>query len=133
MLAIFVPAWHEAYVIGAMLRSTLNKWNQSNYQIFVGVYPNDPATNQAVTEVMISEPRVVIALTDQPGPTTKADCLNILWHAMLEMEKLYQHALQSGYSPRRGGSGATTARPLLPSRNMASWGGRRRAPASNMT
>jgi adsorption protein B len=86
ILAIFVPAWQEADVIGAMLRSTLRKWMQDNYRIFVGVYPNDSATIRAVADVAATDSRVILAMTDRPGPTTKAHCLNTLWAAMLREE-----------------------------------------------
>lgn len=85
-LAIFVPAWQEANVIGPMLRTSLYKWGRENYCIFVGVYPNDPATAEAVAAVARDEPRIVTAVTPADGPTTKADCLNTLWRAMLEQE-----------------------------------------------
>lgn len=43
-IAIFVPAWREADVIGPMLWMALNRWGQGDYRIFVGTYPNDRDT-----------------------------------------------------------------------------------------
>src|ERR1035441_3516909 len=43
-IAIFVPLWREHRVIGQMLAHNLDGVRYSNYQFFVGVYPNDPAT-----------------------------------------------------------------------------------------
>ena len=85
-IAIFTPAWKEANVIGPMLRHALAAWGDADYVIFVGVYPNDPDTIEAVARVAADNPRIVIAINDRAGPTTKADCLNILWHAMVREE-----------------------------------------------
>src|SRR3546814_18009308 len=46
--AIFVPVWDEAGVIGAMLHHCLTSWKDDAFRIFVGCYPNDPATISAV-------------------------------------------------------------------------------------
>lgn len=85
-IAIFVPAWREADVIGPMLRHALSSWSGADYRIFVGVYPNDAATIAAVADVAADEPRILISINDRPGPTTKADCLNGIWQAMVADE-----------------------------------------------
>lgn len=85
-LAIFIPAWQEANVIGPMLRAALARWGVGDYRIFVGCYPNDPDTLNVVRNIASIDPRVTPALTADPGPTTKADCLNALWRAMLGEE-----------------------------------------------
>jgi len=83
-LAIFVPAWDESAVIAAMLRSAVERLEYDNYRIFVGYYRNDPATKAAIASVgdMHIEPVLVPA----DGPTTKADCLNHLYDALLAFE-----------------------------------------------
>lgn len=85
-MALFIPAWDEAAVIGAMLRATLARYGAGEYRIYVGTYPNDPATIAAVAEVAASDPRVRLVIGAVPGPTTKADCLNALWRALLRDE-----------------------------------------------
>ncbi len=85
-LAIFVPAWREADVIGHMLRNTLNAWTSANYQIFVGCYPNDAETQSSVQA--IGDRRIRLVLCDKPGPTTKGDCLNQIWRAMVADEAI---------------------------------------------
>lgn len=80
VLAIFVPAWDEGEVIGRMLAHALSTFDHRNYRLYVGCYPNDPATIAAVRAVADRRLRLVIGPT--PGPTTKADCLNRLWEAM---------------------------------------------------
>ena len=83
-IAVFVPAWHEADVIAAMLRHALTIWGEGDYRIYVGTYPNDPATTHAVQSLADRRVRTVIGPAE--GPTTKADCLNALWHALIADE-----------------------------------------------
>ncbi|HEX8571824.1 MAG TPA: glycosyl transferase family protein [Allosphingosinicella sp.] len=85
-LAVFVPAWDEASVIGAMLRAAVSAWGEGDWRIYVGTYPNDPATYAAAAAV--GHPRIRLVRGLEPGPTTKADCLNRLWEAMLADEAL---------------------------------------------
>lgn len=80
-MAIIVPAWDEAAVIGAMLRDLTARLEYPHYTVFVGVYLNDPATAAAVRAV--GDARLVLVGCSRPGPTTKADCLNHLWRAVL--------------------------------------------------
>ena len=83
-IAVFIGAWHEARVIGAMLRAALDRYDHGDYRIYVGVYPNDPATQAAVRAV--EDPRVVMVGGMLPGPTTKAECLNRLWQRLVADE-----------------------------------------------
>ncbi|GAA0737608.1 hypothetical protein GCM10009075_14790 [Sphingomonas trueperi] len=80
--AIFVPAWDESAVIAPMLRSMLARWGDGPYRIYVGTYPNDPATIAAVLSLGAEDWRVRLVIGARPGPTTKADCLNVLWAAL---------------------------------------------------
>lgn len=82
--AIFVPAWDEGAVIGDMLRHLTATLDYPAYDVFVGVYPNDPATRRAVAGV--NDHRIRIVTASAAGPTTKADCLNHLWDALLSAE-----------------------------------------------
>ena len=85
-MALFIPAWDEAAVIGQMLRATLARYADADYRIYVGTYPNDPATIAAVADVAATDARVRLVIGPVPGPTTKADCLNALWRALLRDE-----------------------------------------------
>lgn len=84
-MAVFTPVWDEAGVIGPMLRRTLATFDHGDYRIYVGCYPNDPATIAEVEAVRDDRVRLVIG--PRAGPTTKADCLNRLWDAMLADEE----------------------------------------------
>lgn len=80
--AVFVPAWHEAAVIGAMLEAAASSYDLARLRLYVGCYPNDPATLDAVRTIIPRSPAVRIVVGDRLGPTNKADCLVTLWHAM---------------------------------------------------
>lgn len=83
-MAVLIPAWDEANVIGPMLRATLERFEHSEYRLFVGYYRNDPGTKAAIQSV--SDDRVVPVEVDADGPTTKADCLNRLYAALRHHE-----------------------------------------------
>jgi adsorption protein B len=83
-LAVLIPAWHEAAVIGPMLNHACAAWAAEDVRLYVGCYPNDPDTIDAVEAV--GDPRVRRLTVPWPGPTTKADCLNTLWRALLADE-----------------------------------------------
>lgn len=84
--AIYLPAWDESAVIGQMLRTAVARIDDPNLAIYVGTYPNDFATIEAVAEVAEHDRRVRLVVGPRAGPTTKADCLNGLWRAMGEDE-----------------------------------------------
>lgn len=84
--AVFVPAWLEADVIGAMIAHTLRAWVQHDLTLYVGCYRNDPATLAAALSAAGDDPRLRLVVHDRDGPTTKADCLNRLYAAICEDE-----------------------------------------------
>lgn len=86
--AVLVAAWEEAEVIGEMLCCALSRFDHPDYRIYVGVYPNDAATMAAVRAVPDPHRRIRIVTCERPGPTTKADCLNHLWTALLAEEAI---------------------------------------------
>jgi len=90
-IAIFIPAWDESSVIAPMLKATLQRFEHPDYRIFVGYYRNDPATAAAIASV--NDERIQAVRVDSDGPTTKADCLNHLYDALVAYE------LASGRSP----------------------------------
>lgn len=62
-----------------MLDHNLSVLRYSNYDVFVGVYPNDPLTIRAVSEACVRYPRVHLAVGPHDGPTSKGDCLNQIY------------------------------------------------------
>ena len=101
-MAIIIPAWDEAAVIGAMLTRLLASIDYPDFRVFVGLYPNDPAGIAAVAGIDdvanlagvagvanlagVAGGRVETVMCRRPGPTTKSDCLNHLWRAVLADE-----------------------------------------------
>ncbi len=83
--AVLVPAWQEAAVVGAMLTHTLKSWPQAELRVYAGCYRNDPATLTAMLAAA-GDSRLRIVVHDCAGPTTKADCLNRLYAALIEDE-----------------------------------------------
>lgn len=83
-MAILVPAWDESAVIGSMLKATLKRLSYPDYRIFVGYYRNDPATAAAIASVV--DERIEAVQVEADGPTTKADCLNHLYDALIAYE-----------------------------------------------
>ncbi|WP_179507221.1 glycosyl transferase family protein [Sphingomonas melonis] len=83
--AVFVAAWREEAVIGAMLAAAVARLDHPDYRIYVGVYPNDPATIAAVGDAAARDARIRLVIGTRDGPTTKADCLNTIW-AHLQQE-----------------------------------------------
>ncbi|WP_445191091.1 glycosyl transferase family protein [Sphingomonas sp. Tas61C01] len=86
-LIVFVPAWDEEAVIGRMLRAALDRYDHHDYAIYVGAYPNDPGTIAAANAIARTDTRVRLVVGHADGPTTKADCLNNLWEALIADEK----------------------------------------------
>ncbi|AIR62207.1 bacteriophage N4 adsorption protein B [Cedecea neteri] len=86
-LAILVPAWHETGVVGKMTRLAAASIDYENYHIFIGVYPNDAATQRDVEDVCARFPNVHKVVCARPGPTSKADCLNNVLDAVFQFER----------------------------------------------
>ncbi len=86
-VAIMIPCWDESAVIRRMLDNTIRTVTYTNYQIFVGTYPNDAKTQREVDlarEVYGNVNRVVCP---KDGPTNKADCLNWVYAGIKHFEK----------------------------------------------
>ncbi|MGN6375682.1 MAG: glycosyl transferase family protein [Sphingomonas sp.] len=85
-IVVFVAAWDESAVIGAMLSAALARFDHPDYAIYVGTYPNDRPTVDAVAAVAERDARIRLVIGEDDGPTTKAGCLNAVWRAMLRDE-----------------------------------------------
>jgi adsorption protein B len=86
-IAIVIPAWREFGVIQRMLEHNSASIDYDNYGFFVGVYPNDPLTLQAVENAARRVRNVQWAMVPHPGPTSKGDCLNWIYQNLLEHER----------------------------------------------
>lgn len=81
-IAVMIPAWQEAAVIGQTIRHLLDTWPQPAMRLYVGCYRNDPDTLGAGIAAARGDPRLRLVILDRAGPTTKADCLNRLYAAL---------------------------------------------------
>jgi len=86
-VAVMIPAWLEHGVITATIAYTLRAWPQEALRIYVGCYRNDPLTAEAILRGTGHDRRVRLVVHDREGPTTKADCLNRLYAAMVQDEQ----------------------------------------------
>ena len=80
-IALFVPAWKEGGVVNKMAEYASRVVLYEKYDIFIGVYPNDPETIHCVDEICAKNPRIHKVMVPHPGPTSKADCLNWIYRA----------------------------------------------------
>lgn len=86
-VAVFIPAWSEAAVIGETAQHLLQSWPHPGLRLYIGCYRNDPATIAAVVAAARGDARLRLVVHDRDGPTTKADCLNRLYGAMCADEQ----------------------------------------------
>ncbi len=86
-IAIFVPLWHEHSVIAGMVEHNVSAIHYGNYHFFIGAYPNDDPTLDAVRDLETRFPHVQLAVCPHNGPTSKADCLNWIYQRMLLFEE----------------------------------------------
>lgn len=86
-IAIFVPCWRESGVIGNMVRHNLTAIRYRNFDIFLGAYPNDEPTVAVAEQLSETFANVHVAVCPNPGPTSKADCLNSIYRAMQRFEQ----------------------------------------------
>src|SRR5580704_9961967 len=87
LIAIFVPLWHEHSVVAGMVEHNVAAIKYDNYHFFIGAYPNDEPTLDAVRELEQHFPHVHLAVCPHDGPTSKADCLNWVYQRMLLYEE----------------------------------------------
>lgn len=85
-IAILIGAWAEYAVIGRMLRTALSRIDHDDYRIYVGTYANDARTIAAVAEIAQEDDRVRLVKGGVHGPTTKGECLNRAWTALVADE-----------------------------------------------
>lgn len=85
-IAIFVPCWKEAAVIGHMVRHNMAAIKYQRFDFFLGVYPNDEPTIEVARSLAAQLKNVHVATCPNDGPTSKADCLNAVYQRMLAYE-----------------------------------------------
>ena len=71
-------------VIARMLMYNLPRIDYQRYDYWIGTYKNDPDTRREVEKVCSVYPHVRQAVTENDGPTSKADCMNAVLTAIAE-------------------------------------------------
>ena len=87
-LAIMVPAWQEHDVIYSMVATNSRLLAYRNYHYFIGVYQNDVATISEVRRAQAEFNNVHMSVVPRNGPTSKADCLNVVLGDILAYEQV---------------------------------------------
>ena len=85
-IAIIVPAWDEGVIIKRMIAGNIGRIDYSDYHFFVGCYPNDPATVNAVRDLQEAYPNVHAVVNFKDGPTSKGQILNWVIDSILDWE-----------------------------------------------
>ncbi|WP_102867146.1 glycosyltransferase [Pseudovibrio exalbescens] len=83
-LAIMLPAWDEAEIIYPAVSRMIRQLDYPAYDIFIGVYPNDPKTIASARRLEQEHSNVFVAVNPLDGPTCKADCLNTILAAIAQ-------------------------------------------------
>ena len=86
-IALAIPCWEEAGVVREMLENNLTAIKYGNYEVWLGLYPNDRATIDEVVRCKGRFPRIPYVICPHPGPTTKADCLNSIMKGIRRHEE----------------------------------------------
>ncbi|MCE5329016.1 phage adsorption protein NrfB, partial [bacterium] len=87
-IAIIVPAWKEENVIDKMVINAVKMIDYRNYDIFIGIYPNDEGTKRSI--LSLEEHyynKVHIIVNDLNGPTNKGQNLNMIFNGIKNFEK----------------------------------------------
>jgi adsorption protein B len=88
LLAVMVAAWHEDNVIEMVIENMISslQYPRSMYHVFIGVYPNDEPTISAARRLEDRYENVHTVVNTRPGPTNKADNINIIVRAIKQFE-----------------------------------------------
>jgi adsorption protein B len=86
-IALLIACWDEHTVIAQMLNHNLSAIHYKNYDIFIGAYPNDTQTIDAINSVSKHSPQIHCVVNPKLGPTNKADNLNSMFSFISNYEK----------------------------------------------
>src|SRR3989304_5636091 len=86
-IAIIVPAWKEENVIDKMVVNAIKMIDYKNYDIFIGIYPNDDETKRSILSLEEHYyKKVHIIVNDENGPTNKGQNLNMIFKGIVDYE-----------------------------------------------
>lgn len=106
-ISIFVANWHEEQVLEAMVKGNLSVIQYKNYEILLGVYPNDKKTLSVARELEKQFTQVQVVVNSSEGPTSKGQMLNEItryWteviHEKKDSDLLIVHDAEDMIAPR---------------------------------
>ncbi len=85
-IAIMIANWHEDDIIERMIHGNVGRVDYLNYDIFLGVYPNDTATVVAAERLETAYSRVHVVINSKNGPSSKGQMLNEIFHHITAKE-----------------------------------------------
>ena len=77
-IGILVANWHEEEIIERIVAGNVNALQYSNYEIILGVYPNDIGTLEAARRAEKKNKNVTVVVNTMDGPTSKGQMLNLM-------------------------------------------------------
>lgn len=77
-IGILVANWHEEEIIERIAAGNVNALQYSNYEIILGVYPNDTGTLEAARRAEKKLKNVTVVVNTMNGPTSKGQMLNLM-------------------------------------------------------
>lgn len=86
-IAVMIANWQEAEVLQRMVTGNLRQIQYRNFDIFLGVYPNDIFTWNEASALSKKYPQVHVIVNPEHGPTTKGQMLNVIFGKILDFEK----------------------------------------------
>ena len=87
-IAVVVAAWKEEDVIDKMIMNAIKMIDYKEYDIFVGIYPNDEGTKKSILGLEDHYfNKVHIIVNDIDGPTNKGQNLNMIFKGIKKYEK----------------------------------------------
>ncbi|MBI4042534.1 MAG: glycosyl transferase family protein [Deltaproteobacteria bacterium] len=86
-VAILVAAWQEGGVLRRMVTGNMREICYQNFDIFLGVYPNDRATVREAESLEKEFERVHVVINRKEGPTSKGQMLNEVVRALFSHER----------------------------------------------
>ncbi|HYP12431.1 MAG TPA: glycosyl transferase family protein [Bryobacteraceae bacterium] len=93
--AVMVPCWQEHRVIAEMVQQNLHAIRYSNFEFFLGVYPNDAPTLHVAQGLAARFANVHCAVCPHDGPTSKADCLNWIYQRIVAAEAQHSQKFEA--------------------------------------
>ncbi len=76
-ISVCIANWHEADVLKPMVEGNLKNLKYDNFQLVLGVYPNDEETVRVAATLARAHPKhVKVVINRRNGPTSKGQMLN---------------------------------------------------------